>query len=200
MIVHKAVTDYDDYIRRQGKKLIAFPDKFSANNAKKIDSFARIFKTNIITLNYPGNVLCLGARAGWEVLGAKKAGFVGSVGIDLFPASEDVIQADWHHTPFGDSLFYNVYTNSIDHCCDLDKLIAESKRVLRPGGVFFLMITQREDWKGQDTKTRLEKSNVEFLAWDNVSEFIPIFGSFGFKLIRSKSDGKWCYLFFKLEK
>ena len=77
--------------------------------------------------------LCLGARLGAEVQALKDMGY-DAIGIDLVPCPPFVIKGDFHKIPFGQAEFGLVYTNSVDHVYDLDKLRDEISRVLtRPG-------------------------------------------------------------------
>ena len=73
--------------------------------------------------------LCLGARYGEEVRALKTQ--CRAVGIDLVEQLPDVIKGDFHNIPFPDEHFDFVYTNSLDHAYDLEKVFSEVERVLK---------------------------------------------------------------------
>ncbi len=188
MIAHRAFPDYETYVYRQGGKARNASGRLQRHLAKNTESFARMFLTAKPHLK-PGSVLCLGARTGAESQGALRAGFPGSVGIDLHPAGPTVIQGDWHQLPFADRSFNNAYSNSLDHCFDLEKLASEIYRVLDRGGRFYLMATNRagktaESWIA-NTKTN------EALYWDSSADLSAAICAYGFTEVHAWRDGKW---------
>lgn len=188
MIAHRTFPDYETYLYRQGGKARNSSAKLQRHAAKHADSFARTFRTAAPHLK-PGSVLCLGARTGAESQGALRAGFPGSVGIDLHPAGPGVIAADWHHLPFPDRAFNNAYSNSLDHCLDLRQLAGEVYRVLDRGGRFYVMATNRtgktaEGWLA-NTKTN------EALYWDSSADLSAAICAYGFTEVAAWRDGKW---------
>lgn len=135
MIYYRKSSTYEDYVFTQGRKARDNRDYILAGEEKRMRKFKerfKLYKPDMI----PGKVLCLGARTGSEVLVARKLGFTNSIGIDLYPLGDCVLQGDWHELPFNDGTYENVYTNSLDHCYDLPKLAKEVFRVLVPGGRF----------------------------------------------------------------
>jgi len=195
MLYHKTFPTYDNYIAVQGAKINSGTHDFKTLHPTKIEGFRKIFSEAKPFLN-PGNILCLGARAGWEVIGAQEAGFVGSIGIDLHPGNDSVIKGDWHSIPFTDGIFENAFTNSIDHCLDLPKMVSEVRRVLVPGGVLFLMATNRKEWSTTPIEKRMAKG-LEALFWDHPNDLLPDFIEGGFKLINTYEQYKWCYYFLR---
>jgi SAM-dependent methyltransferase len=85
----------------------------------------------------PPRALCLGARMGEEVSALRDIGF-DAIGIDLIPNPPLVIEGDFHDIKFEDNYFNFVYTNSIDHGFDLEKMFKEATRVLMPSGIFLV--------------------------------------------------------------
>ena len=87
----------------------------------------------------PSTILCLGARLGSEVEAFISFGHA-AIGIDLNPGPNNpyVMAGDFHALQFADASFDCVYTNSLDHAFELDKIAAEVRRVLRPNGLFLL--------------------------------------------------------------
>ncbi len=191
MIAHRTFTDYQQYVYLQGGKARARSAFLMAHLDKGIQRYKKMFRLVSPHLT-PGSVLCLGARTGAESLGAVKAGFPGSVGIDLHPVGPTVLQGDWHALSFPDGSFTNAYTNSLDHCLYLDKFAAEVKRVLLPDGRFYLMATNRrttvEDWKAGHKN--------EGLYWETSDQLRDAICGYGFEVKRAWRDGKWGHYVF----
>lgn len=189
MIASRPLTTYEDYIYRQGGKARGSRQKLLKHLDRHIESYARTFRDASAHLK-SGPVLCLGARTGAESLGARQAGFVGSVGIDLHPVGPTVLLGDWHDLPFHDASFANVYCNSLDHCLHLDRLAAQVRRVLRKGGRFYVMATNRgmrlEDWLALP-----ESKTNEFLYWPTSDDLRDALCAEGFTQIASWRSGKW---------
>lgn len=196
MIAHRAFTDYDEYVYKQGGKARGRRDHLLAHLTKNTEGFARTFRRAASFLK-PGSVLCLGARTGAESLGAAQAGFPGSVGIDLHPVGPTVLHGDWHDLAFPDGSFQNVYSNSLDHCLYLDKLAAQVQRVLVTGGRFYVMASNREGATVQEWRAKWSKSN-EALYWQTSDELRDAIGALGFTEIRSWRDGKWGHYIFRV--
>lgn len=192
MIAHREFTDYDEYVYKQGGKARGRRDHLLKHVEKNTEGFARTFRRASKYLK-PGSILCLGARTGAESIGATKAGFAGSVGIDLHPVGPTVLQGDWHDLKFSPQSFANVYSNSLDHCLYLDRLAAGVQRVLVTGGRFYVMATNRvgntvEDW--------LAKGGNEGLYWQSSDELRDAIGALGFTVIKEWRDGKWGHYVF----
>lgn len=79
--------------------------------------------------------LCVGARYGEEVKAARKVFSKASIGIDLLPYDDLVIEMNMHELEFDDNSFDLIYTNAIDHCWDVKKCFSEFRRVLKPQGI-----------------------------------------------------------------
>lgn len=168
-LTRREFKSYEDYVRLQGRKARRHRDRLLANLPKDIVRFQAAFQAAKRFLR-PGPVLCLGARTGAEVIGATRVGFTGSVGVDLHPVGRDVIQADWHALPFPDASYPNVYTNSLDHCLDLDRLAAEVHRVLVPNGAFYVMASDKPG-PGKNAAYWLARGgNHEALFWDDADD------------------------------
>jgi SAM-dependent methyltransferase len=99
----------------------------------------------------PGaSVLCLAARLGTEVKAFADRGCF-AVGIDLNPGqgNRHVVHGDFHDLQFADGSVAIVFTNSLDHCFDLQRVLAEVRRVLAPGGLFIVEAIRGEDEGGR---------------------------------------------------
>jgi len=194
MIVHRAFKDYDEYVYKQGGKARGRRDHLLKHLGKNTENFTRTFQRAAPHLK-AGSVLCLGARTGAESLGAEAAGFKGSVGIDLHPVGPTVRQGDWHDLPFPDASFENVYCNSLDHCLSLEKLTTQVRRVLKPGGRFYVMATNRE---GATLEAWLAKGGNEGLYWQSSDELRDAICAYGFTVTKAWHDGKWGHYVLKV--
>jgi SAM-dependent methyltransferase len=188
VIAQRTFESYDDYVYKQGGKARGCREKLLKHIDRHIRSYERTFSDAATSLK-PGPVLCLGARTGAESLGAEKAGFAGSVGIDLHPVGPTVIHADWHDLPFPAASFANAYSNSLDHCLYLDRLTAQVTRVLMPGGRFYVMATNRDDHTVE--KWRAETKHNEALFWQTSDDLCEAIRCFGFDLLKTWRTGKW---------
>lgn len=192
MIAHRTFPSYEDYVYKQGGKAIRKRDFLLAHLPKNTESFTRIFRDAAPHLK-SGTVLCLGARTGAESLGAVKAGFKGSVGIDLHPVGPTVLPGDWHSLAFRCAVFANAYCNSFDHCLYPDQLTREVQRVLEPGGRFYVMATNRG---GSASEWRADLGSNEALYWDTSDELRDALCSYGFQVQKEWRAGKWGHYVF----
>ena len=127
-------------------------------------------------------VLCLAARIGTEVRAFHDVGAF-AVGIDLNPgaANDLVLPGDFHRLQFPDGVVDVVYCNSLDHALHLDRVVAEAKRVLRPGGTALI-----EAMLGEEEGTG-SFSRWEARSWARVEEVAEEFVAGGFVLDRTVS-------------
>lgn len=191
-IAHRTFYDYQDYVYKQGGKARGRREHLLSHLKKNTESFTRTFKRAKPYLS-KGPVLCLGARTGAESLGAVEAGFAGSVGIDLHPVGPTVLQGDWHDLKFPAASFANIYSNSLDHCLDLEKLAGEVRRVLAPNGRFYVMATNRSD---NTLESWQAKGGNEALYWETSDDLAQAICALGFVLRIQWRDGKWGHYVF----
>ncbi|MHC4526262.1 MAG: class I SAM-dependent methyltransferase [Planctomycetota bacterium] len=126
--------------------------------------------------------LCLGARQGTEVEVFNEHGIV-SIGIDLNPGKNNkyVVTGDASDIQFPDNAFDIVYTNSLDHFWEIEKVIEEVKRVLVPKGYFMFIIS--EDFGGD---------KYDAVRWQGVVPVVKYFESQDFELVqRSSLSVQW---------
>jgi len=121
-----------------------------------------------------GKVLCLGARLGGEVRSFIELDCF-AVGIDLNPGKDNkyVLYGDFHDIQFPSNSVDIIFTNSLDHVFDVDKLMSEVKRVLNSEGYLIIEIAMGG-----------KPGDYEAISWENINEIIEIIKKHGFKLIK----------------
>jgi len=132
---------YEEYIVHQKSKLEGIlADGTSLTKPARVAKFRRRFEA-VPELRTPMTILCLAARLGHEVEALISLGHF-AVGIDLNPGPENryVVNGDFHSLQFADSSVDCIYTNSLDHALELEKIVVEVKRVLKPGGILLVEI------------------------------------------------------------
>jgi len=135
-MAQRSYQSYEEYVNHQGAKLDKIIHRLHETEDEDFADFKHRFET-CEALSEARSVLCLGARIGTEVRAMHALGCF-AVGIDLNPGSDNayVLPGDFHHIQFPDGSVDAIYTNVLDHVFDLEKLMSEIVRLLRPGGVF----------------------------------------------------------------
>lgn len=138
MLAHRSYASYGDYVDHQASKLAGITDRLARKEARDFADFLQRFET-CAPLHSLRSVLCLGARLGTEVKALHQLGYF-AVGIDLNPGPDNsfVLSGDFHRIVFADGSIDAIYTNALDHAFDLAKILAEVRRLLRPGGIFIV--------------------------------------------------------------
>lgn len=144
-MVQRKYASYDEYVKHQASKLERVAHRLHETEAEDFADFKNRF-ANCEQLSGARTVLCLGARLGTEVRALHSLGYF-AIGIDLNPGEENpyVLPGDFHSVVFPDGSVDAVYTNTLDHVFDLDKMIGEIRRLLRPGGIFIADVLQGFD-------------------------------------------------------
>jgi len=187
---------YERYVYLQGHKYRNRIDEIKTYNQRRTKAFENVFRRASAYLT-PGRILCLGARTGCEVRAARSLGYKHSIGIDLYPApdKDEVIYGDWHNIPFRTGAFENVFTNSLDHCYNPDKMVQEVHRILKPDGRFFFQTMVKEDLKGQKRRNELVQEKIQttmdYLFWDTGEDLVRYFEQFGFRFKKNWMDNRW---------
>jgi SAM-dependent methyltransferase len=121
-------------------------------------------------------VLCLAARIGTEVKAFLDLGCF-AIGIDLNPGKENrfVVQGDFHDLQFAPQSVDVVYTNSLDHAFDIDRIAREILKVLKPEGLLIVEAVQGRD-------QGVNPGFFESFFWKNIDELIALFEAAGFKV------------------
>jgi hypothetical protein len=131
VIATRTFPSYDDYIARQGGKAVRLREKLLRHLPRQTRSFAQIFRE--------ARPIC--SRGRCSVSARALARNHSGPSRLAFPARSASIcirwdrrcgAADWHDLPFPDRSFATVYSNSLDHCLHLDRLMAQVRRVLVP--------------------------------------------------------------------
>ena len=135
-LAHRDYASYDEYLEHQSSKLAGIIDRLREKDAEEFEEFRERF-ASCDALADAGSILCLGARLGTEVRALHSLGHF-AIGIDLAPGPDNphVLRGDFHALVFPDGSVDAVYSNALDHVFDLDRMVREVRRILRPGGCF----------------------------------------------------------------
>jgi SAM-dependent methyltransferase len=123
-------------------------------------------------------VLCLAARIGTEVKAFLDLGAF-AIGIDLNPGQENryVLHGDFHDLQFAPGSVDVVYTNSLDHAFDIDRIAKEVLKVLKPDGLLIVEAVQGRD-------QGVNPGFFESFFWKNIDELIRLFEKARFTVSR----------------
>jgi SAM-dependent methyltransferase len=166
---------YDDYLAHQAAKLETH--EFGDYDTE----FRNALRERLVGLDIDWldrHVLCLGARIGTEVKAFLELGAT-AIGIDLNPGKNNpyVVQGDFHDLQFAAGSMDVVYTNSLDHAFDIERIAKEVFRVLKPGGLFIL-----EAVHGRDQG--ISPGFFESFFWKNTDELVRTFENAAFTVCR----------------
>lgn len=164
-VAKRSYAGYEDYLHHQSTKLDNIIDRLQEKQDADFEDFVERFRACSI-LSEARTVLCLGARLGTEVRALHELGYF-AVGIDLNPGPDNnlVIKGDFHEIVFPDDSVDAIYTNSLDHVFELEKVISETRRVLRPDGLFIVDLM-----KGYEEG--FLPGDYEAMVWQNSPEFV----------------------------
>ena len=190
-INRRKYADYKEYIQHQKEKTLdparrerltseelynyrvnAFIEKFVrfTNNVPcqqySVPKIGRWTKSPYMDVLKKGSSsLCLGARMGEDDLGLKELG-IEATGLDLVPYPPLVLEGDFHDIPFGNNSFDFIYTNSLDHGFDLEKIFVEVTRVLKPSGFLFIDFAPNTFGKYESIQIEAEKDIINKVPSD----------------------------------
>jgi SAM-dependent methyltransferase len=167
--------DYRTYLEHQASKLGWVQDTWLPEYDVRYREALRERLRHLPVVLEGAGVLCLAARLGTEVKAFIDLGAF-AVGIDLNPgkANRYVVVGDFHELQYADQSVDVVFTNSLDHAFDLDRIVTEVRRVLTPGGLFIA-----EAMKGEETGP--SPAFYESYYWSSVEELWKRIGSVGFE-------------------
>lgn len=185
-VSRRVYPDYDTYLAHQKTKFDAARGKFVRRHDERFYD-ALTARLAMLPLELTGrSVLCIAARQGTEVRAFIDRGAF-AVGIDLNPGRENryVMVGDFHALQFADGTVQIVYTNSLDHAFDLDRVIAEIHRVLAPDGLLIAELNGGDDQAS-------DAGFYESSSWSSVEEVRRRIEKHGFTLEqRSGFDVPW---------
>ena len=162
---------YEDYLEHQKAKLETH--EFGQYDEQFRQALRE--RLNLLEVEWQGrNVLCLGARIGSEVKAFLDVGAF-AIGIDLNPGKENryVVEGDFHNLPYPPNSMDVVYTNSLDHAFDIERIAKEVLKVLKPDGLLLV-----EAVHGRDQG--INPGFFESFFWKNIDELVRVFDNAGF--------------------
>ncbi len=164
---------YEAYLEHQKAKLETHD--FGEYDAKFRTALRE--RLSALDIEWQGrNVLCLAARIGTEVKAFLDLGAF-AVGIDLNPGADNryVVHGDFHDLQFSPGSIDVVYTNSMDHAFDIERIAKEVLRVLKPNGFFVMEAIQGRDQGASP-------GFFESFFWKNIDDLVGQFGNAGFSV------------------
>lgn len=171
--------DYEAYLDHQRTKFDALRRKSIAGHDERF--YAGLSeRLAAAPISLEGrSVLCLAARQGTEVRAFIDRGAF-AVGIDLNPGRENryVVVGDFHGLQFHDRSVGLVYTNSLDHAFDLDRILTEVHRVLLDDG-YLIVEVGRPDGQGF----------YESFSWSSIDDLAERIRAAGFDLQERRPFG-----------
>ena len=171
---------YEEYAKHQAAKLATL--NLDSYNKKFFDVLvSRLGDLSFVQAGK--NVLCLGARTGAECQAFIKLGCF-AVGIDLNPGQKNsyVVTGDFHNLQYASKSVDIVFTNALDHVFDLDRVLLEISRVLKPGGSLITEIV----FGSKDTLHR-EPGEFESCWWDHSQAVVDKIQANGFSIEARKN-------------
>lgn len=177
-VSRRVYKSYDDYVEHQKAKLATV-----GNPQRKRDRLRNALRERLEAcpeVKRGSNALCLAARFGGECEAFVDRGSF-AVGIDLNPGPENrfVVTGDFHHIQFADASIDCVFTNSLDHVYEFDRVMKEVRRVLKPDGIFIAEIAQ-----GSADEHQHDAGEYESYWWDSTETLVSRIRDSGFELVR----------------
>lgn len=132
-------------------------------------------------------ILCCGARQGTEVDVLRDLGFANARGIDLNPGADNplVTEGDMMKLAVPDNSMDLIYTNCVDHSFDLDAMIMEHARALKPDGYLLYDIAFNEE----------EGAGVwESIAWEREEDVVRRLMEKFRELVRVERERQWVWV------
>ncbi|MFQ5795738.1 MAG: class I SAM-dependent methyltransferase [Candidatus Bipolaricaulia bacterium] len=179
----RVYSSYEDYLEHQKDKLQRI-DLSDYDIRYRYVLRERLEKLNVLWRSK--TVLCLAARIGTEVKSFLDIGCF-AVGLDINPGKDNryVLYGDFHDIQFPSHSIDVVFTNSLDHAFDVEKVIDEIKRVLKPEGLLIIEAVRGSE-EGKSP------SFYESFWWSKVDDLVSLLESSQFRFVkRSPFDYPW---------
>jgi len=138
-------------------------------------------------LRRDATIVCCGARQGTEVDVLRDLGFHNAYGIDLNPGPDNplVRPGDMMHLENPDNTVDLLYTNCVDHAFDLDQMIAEHARVLKPGGLLLYDIGVNMECGG---------GAFEAISWERTEDVVARLLRTFRSLVSAERENQWLWV------
>jgi SAM-dependent methyltransferase len=177
----RTYTTYDEYVAHQRGKLA---HKDLSEYDVKYREALRERLSSLECIRPGATVLCLAARIGTEVKAFIDHGCF-AIGIDLNPGEGNryVVHGDFHDLQYAEGSIDVVFTNSLDHAYEVERIIAEVRRVLKPEGHLIVeAVIGSEDGK--------DPGEYESFWWSRVDDLVALFEREGFA-VRSRAKFRY---------
>ena len=190
-LVKRDYASYDEYLTHQKLKLdemVKMKGGFSNFDIfdYRVKFYVR-FRLIATLLPFDARILCCGARQGTEVDVLRDLGFTNAHGIDLNPGLDNplVSAGDMMKLHDPDNSVDLLYSNCIDHAFDLDQMIAEHARVLKPDGYLLY-----------DIGINLEEGGGPFesISWDRTEDVVLRLLEKFRSVIRIERERQWLWV------
>lgn len=182
---------YEEYLTHQKLKLEELVKiKGGFSNFDIFDyrvKFYTRFRQLPALLPRSAEILCCGARQGTEVDVLRDLGFGNARGIDLNPGADNplVTEGDMMKLAVPDNSLDLIYTNCVDHSFDLDAMITEHARALKPDGYLLYDIAFNEE----------EGAGVwESIAWEREEDVVRRLMEKFRELVRVERERQWVWV------
>ena len=201
-LLKRDYASYEEYVTHQQQKLdemLKMKGGFSNWDICEYRlKFYTRFKHLRELLSRDAVILCCGARQGTEVEVLHDLGFSNAYGIDLNPGPDNrIVRAgDFMKLQEKDNSIDLLYTNCVDHAFDLEAMMIEHARVLKPDGfLLYDMGTNMEEGAG---------GPFEAVSWDRTENLVIRLLEKFEKLIRAERDenfgGAWLWVLLQKKK
>jgi SAM-dependent methyltransferase len=169
-------SSYEDYVRLQQSKL-GYLD-LAAHEQKFRKALGERLATSSLSCR-GARAICLGARLGAEVAAFRDQGAF-AIGVDLNPGKDNpwVVFGDFHNLQFADSSVDVMYSNSLDHCFDLARVLAEVRRLLTSDGRLLV-----EADPGVDDPNGENPDLWATFGWKSIDALVSKITAEGFELV-----------------
>ncbi|MFV0416228.1 MAG: class I SAM-dependent methyltransferase [Chthoniobacterales bacterium] len=196
-VLRRDYASYEEYVTHQKQKLdeiLKLKGGFSNWDIVEYRlKFYSRFKHLSAYLSKDAVIVCCGARQGTEVEVLHDLGFKSAYGIDLNPGPDNRIvrQGDFMKMENADNSVDLLYTNCVDHAFDLDAMLKEHSRVLKPDGflIYDIGVNMEEGTAGP----------FEAISWDRTENIAEKMLARFKKLLRAERDenfgGQWLWIF-----